>query len=89
MKLKEQFITHDIDNVQMMVNSSNKNDEFHGLVKSNETAAFIIRLLKKEISFDHLVGSLLNVYDIDEEQAIEAVNYVINKLKAINALELN
>lgn len=73
----------------MMVNSSNKNDEFHGLVKSNETAAFIIRLLKKEISFDHLVGSLLNVYDIDEEQAIEAVNYVINKLKAINALELN
>ena len=48
MKLKSGFITHNVGKTQMMVATGSASSTFHGLVRSNETAAFIVNCLKKE-----------------------------------------
>ena len=48
MKLKTGFITHQVGKEQMMVAAGPAAKVFHGLVRSNETAAFIVNCLKKE-----------------------------------------
>ena len=40
MKLKDNFITHQYDDVQIMIGSENTN--FRGIVQSNATAAFML-----------------------------------------------
>ena len=46
MKLKNEFVTYTTDEVQFLVPL--KSDAFSGIVRSNETAAFIVDCLKKE-----------------------------------------
>ena len=46
MKLKDDFITQDIDDTQFLVPIGA--EAFQGLVRSNKTAAFIVDCLKEE-----------------------------------------
>lgn len=87
MKIKDSFVVHTVGNIQMMVDSDDSENKFDGLVRSNETAAFIISQLNEDKTEKDLVKALLSEYDVDEQTAEEAVKYVINKLKSINALE--
>lgn len=57
MKLKEGFITHQIQNTQMMVAAGEAAKHFHGLVRSNETAAFIVDCLNIMIKTNLLLRS--------------------------------
>ena len=50
MKLKEGFITHTLQGQQMMVAAGPAARLFRGVVRSNETAAFIIDCLKTKRS---------------------------------------
>lgn len=45
MKLKDTFITHMSNGEQILVDASGK---FSGLIRNNETAAFIVECLKKK-----------------------------------------
>lgn len=45
MRLKDEFITYETDGEQIMVAAGT--DSFSGLVRSNETAGFIVECLKK------------------------------------------
>ena len=87
MKIKDSFVVHTVGNIQMMVDSDDSENKFDGLVRSNETAAFIISQLNEDKTEEDLVKSLLSEYDVDEKTAKESVKYVIDKLKSINALE--
>jgi len=87
MKLKDSFITHNLSDTQVMVNASSVKSDFHGLVKSNSTAAFIINQLKEDKTKKQLVDAVLATYEVDEKRATEAVEYVIEKLKEVGALE--
>ena len=57
MKLKTGFITHTIGKEQMMVATGPAGKDFHGLVRSNETAAFIVDCLKKETTEEEIVAA--------------------------------
>lgn len=84
MKLKSNFITHDVQGSQMMVAV---NDDFHGLTRNNETAAFIVNLLKKETTLEDIVSELTKEYDVDKETALKDVQNIIDVLKNIGAIE--
>ena len=86
MKLKEGFITHQIQNTQIMVAADGAAKCFHGLVRSNETAAFIVDCLKSETTEDAIVDRLLEEYDVPREVVTNDVHDVIEKLKSIDAL---
>ena len=87
MKLKSGFITHKLGNTQMMVATGPAAKVFHGLIRSNETAAFIVDCLKKETTEQEIVEAMLQEYDAPEELIARDVHSVVEKLQGIGALE--
>ena len=87
MKLKSGFVTHNVGKTQMMVATGSASAVFHGLVRSNETAAFIINCLKKETTEQEIVDAMLQEYDAPAEVIARDVHSVLEKLREIGALE--
>ena len=87
MKLKTGFITHKVGNTQMMVATGPASTLFHGLVRSNETAAFIVDCLKKETTEREIVEAMGKEYDAPEDVIARDVHSIVEKLREIGALE--
>ena len=87
MKLKPGFVTHNVGKEQMMVAAGPAARSFHGLVRSNETAAFIVDCLKKETTEQEIVEAMLQEYDAPAEVIARDVHSVVEKLQEIGALE--
>jgi hypothetical protein len=86
MKLKPGFVTHNVGKEQMMVAAGPAAKSFHGLVRSNETAAFIINCLKKETSEEAIVEAMLAEYEAPRETVEQDVHRIVEKLREIGAL---
>lgn len=86
MKLKDGFITHDSDGEQIMVAVGDAAAQFHGLVRSNQTAAFIIDCLKQENTEEQIVDAVLEQFDASREMVTRDVHQMIANLKQIGAI---
>ena len=86
MRLKEGFVTHTIQDTQMMVAAGKAAKAFSGLVRSNETAAFIVDCLKHETTEAEIVDRMLATYDAPRETIARDVHAIIVKLEGIGAL---
>lgn len=87
MKLRPGFITHKVGNTQMMVATGPAGKLFHGLIRSNETAAFIVDCLKKETTEQEIVEAMLREYDAPADVVARDVHGIVEKLREIGALE--
>ena len=87
MKLKKGFVTYQSDGEQLMVAAGPAAKLFHGMVKSNETAGFIIDKLKKETTVAEIATALTESYDVSHEVAAADVEKVIDKLRGIGAID--
>ena len=85
MKLNHDFITHHSDGKLVMVCLDRK--KFSGIVKCNESAAFIIDLLKNDISKDEIINKMIEEYNVDKDVACNDANKVIKVLNDIGALD--
>lgn len=86
MKLKPGFITHNVGKEQMMVAAGPAAKQFHGLVRSNETAAFIVNCLKQETTEEAIVDAMLEQYEAPRETVAQDVHRVVEQLRQIGAL---
>lgn len=86
MKLKDGFITHTIQGTQMMIAAGEAAKSFHGLVRSNATAAFIVECLKTDTSEEAIVEKLLEKYDVTAEVAAADVHTILEQLNSIGAI---
>ncbi len=84
MKLKKEFITHTSGDEQLMISAGGS---FNGMVRSNKTAAFIIDLLKEDITKEEIVDKMLEVYDAEREVIAADVDKVIDALLSIGAID--
>ena len=87
MKLKDGFITRPVQGTQMMVAVEGSGTNFHGLVRSNETAAFIVDCLKTDTTEERIVDRLLEEYDVSRETAQRDVQEILEKLYGIGAIQ--
>ena len=85
MRIKSEFITH-WSNDQQLMGCINK-DGFHGMVRSNKTAAEIIDILKEDTSEEQIVAIMQKKYTVQDDIIKEDVEMVINNLRKIGALE--
>lgn len=85
MKLKEGFITQDIDDTQFLVPIGA--ESFSGIVRSNMTAAFIVDCLKEETTVELVVDAMCAKYDAPRDVIAADVEEVITTLRGISALE--
>ncbi|MDO4318222.1 MAG: PqqD family protein [Lachnospiraceae bacterium] len=85
MKLKEGFITHESAGEQIMVAAGSAG--FAGIVRSNQTAAFIVDCLKNDTTPERIVEAMAETYDAPREVIARDVEAILGKLRGIGALE--
>ena len=85
MKLKDDFITQDIEDTQFLVPVGAAS--FKGIVRSNKTAAFIVNCLKEETDKEKIVDAMCAKYNAPREVIDADVEEILGKLRGIGALE--
>ena len=83
MKLKDTFVTQEMDGEQVMVEAGGG---FSGMVRSNATAAFIIDRLKDETTPEAILEAMVQKYDGPREQMASDIDMVLENLREIGAL---
>ena len=87
MKLHNGFITYTTGAEQIMVAAGAASEVFRGMVRSNETAAYIIECLKSEISREELVDNLCQRYEAPRDIICRDLEKVLDTLRKIGALD--
>lgn len=88
MKVKEGYMLRNVADNYIVVAVGENALDFNGLITTNETGAFLWELLEDNKSFDDLLSSVLNEYEIDEATAKADIDGFIKKLKDADLLEL-
>lgn len=83
MKLKDDFIVYNSGKEQMLISVSGA---FNGMVKLNESAGYIVELLKNEIKYEETVEAMLKKYAADRNTVENDVQSILSQLKQIGAL---
>ena len=62
-------------------------ERFRGIIRLNETAAFIVKRLQEETTREALIEALSEEYDGPREQFASGVDGVLEQLRSCGALE--
>ena len=88
MKIKEGMILSEIGDAYVAVPVGKSAEEFHGLVRLNESAAEIWKKIEAGMTTEEIAAKLAEDYiNLDPAAAREAVNSVIKPLVAAGLLE--
>lgn len=85
MKLREEFITHKSAGEYIMVTTGNT--AFNGIVKSNQTAGFIVECLEKGTTKSEIIEKMFEKYDAPREQIEQDVEKILKQLHSIGAID--
>lgn len=88
MKIKEDLMLRNIVGEWIIVPMGERIPEFNGMVKLNESGAFIWRLLEGEITKEKIIAAMLKEYDVDEETAAMEFDAFFKTLADANMLEI-
>ena len=86
MKAKYMFEIMELDDGMVAVPVGNDSEQFHGVLKVNETAATILKLLENEITQEEIVEALLKEYEGSKDEITESVREYIELLTAENVI---
>lgn len=87
MKLKTGVILTKMQDETVAVAVGEAGSVFKGMIKMNETAAFLAEHLQNEQTEDGLVSLLLSEYRVSEEDARRNVRYVVAQLTKIGLID--
>ena len=85
MRLKDEFVTQEIDDTQVMVAAGG--DVFNGVVRSNKTAAFIVDMLSDNVTKNDIVDAMCKKYAAPRDVIEIDVERILEKLRSIGALD--
>lgn len=86
MKINKEYVITTLSDETILVPVGDENEYFSGVVRTNETAAFLIELLRKDTTEEELVSALLNEYDVDRATAEKHVHEILKKLREMKAI---
>ena len=88
MKIKDLFVLQELVDEYMVVPVGNEADRMQGIIRLNETGAFLWKLLsEKDRTEDDLVKAITDEYDTDKETAKKDVTAFIDTIKQFGCLE--
>lgn len=85
MKLKGNYLTQNINGTQFLVPVGE--GAFSGMVRCNDTAAFIVDRLRRETTADAIVEAMCAAYDAPKETIAADVKKILDILRSVGALE--
>ncbi len=81
MRVKEGFVLHNIGDEYMAVATGEAAENFNGIVRSNETAAYIFELLQKETTEEAIVDAMCERYEAERSVIEKDVANIIGKMR--------
>ena len=87
MKAKFNFEIMDLDDEMVAVPVGDGAEQFHGVLKVNETAVAIRKLLAQDTDEEKIVDALLQEYEGDKAGIVGYVHEFVEQLKAEGIVE--
>lgn len=88
MKIKDNYVLQEIVDEYLVVPIAEESDRLHGVIRLNETGAFLWKKLsEEEKTKEELVQILLSEYNADQSKILDDVDKYLSQLKAIGCLE--
>ena len=86
MKIKEGFILRKVGTQYVAAATGKASENFNGIIRLNESGAFVFRQLQEGATAAELAARLLEEYDVDEAAARQDVDRFLAALKEADAL---
>ena len=80
MKIRSGFILREVLGSPMVVATGDAARNFHGMIKLNETAGFILRCLQDGLTEPQIAAKLAEVYDVSPERAAADVAALLRQM---------
>lgn len=87
MKLREGFVFHNMGDEHLVVATGPAADRFSGLIRNNETADFLFRLLCRDVTEEELADALCGRYEVDRARALADVQALLAQLREAGVLD--
>ena len=87
MKRSSSFLLQNVAGTVVVVPVGEATAKFPGMMRLNETGAYLWGLLEQEQTVDSLTQALMAQYEIDEETAQRDVEAFLEKLRPTGAVE--
>ena len=82
MQIKKDFTIQKVGGSYIAVAVGETSKNFHGMVRLNETGAFLWKkMAQADVTVDELVDALLAEYDVDRETASRDVENLVNQFR--------
>lgn len=86
MKLNPEFIVQSMGEDSILVPVGAAGEKFHGLVRLNETAAFIVSQLGQDTTPAAIADAMLAEYEVDRPTAETNIAQILDQLRSVGAL---
>ena len=87
MKIKSGFVLHTVGGEHVVVPVGKRTKDFSGMIRLNDTGAFLWQHMEGSFTPETLTASLLAQYDVPEETATTTVARFIENMRRANLLE--
>lgn len=87
MRTKKGFMLRTVADRNIVVAVGKASLEFNGLITLNETGAFLWKKLAEGCSYDELLQSLLDEYEVDEETAKNGIDAFLETARNADLIE--
>lgn len=87
MKRKDEFVMRKVGEHWVIVAVGEESKKFNGMIRVNESGAFLFRQLEQEMTKEELAQALMKEYEIDEETAIKGVEKFLDAVADAGILQ--
>jgi len=87
MKIKEGFLLREIAGTQVVVPIGERVIEFKGMMTLNDHGLFVWNLLQNDCTFDEILNSILDEYDVDAPTAKDDLEEFLAHVRKNGALD--
>ena len=81
MRLKYKFIVRNVAGQTVALAVGEDNKHFNGMIKLNSVGEYIFKLLENDISYESIISSLTDKYDVSESDAEKSVSAYLDTLR--------
>ena len=86
MTLNPDFIIQSMGDDTLLIPVDKAAESFHGLVRLNETAAFIVSQLGQDTTPAAIADAMLAEYEVDRPTAEANIAQILDQLRSVGAL---
>lgn len=88
MKLKKNYVLRNVAGSWIVLPLGEETVKFNGMIRMNETAVFLWKLLEKESNKEEMFAALTREYDVSEDRARISIDKFLDTMNQIGCIEM-